>query len=191
MAAGAEEGNGTRRVHQIITCPFFEGREYDESAHMGLAVESLVGEVLEKYGFEPQKEFTWGRVVGHIDFYRQLKTRAEVVEVKNTGAMSYQHLMQLAVYKALVHAATGLPTLGFLIYTKFHKVIGDSFKIPDWVHDLEFVYIHLPIDSGVNYIRWADFRALYKKPIAGPYCVRCFRKECPARRAVVGGSQYS
>jgi hypothetical protein len=185
MTSNTDTYEGKKRVHKIITCPSFEGREYDEVGNMGYAVESLVGEVLEKYGFRPQVEFTWGNVVGHIDFYRQVGNRAEVVEVKNTGAMSYQHLLQLAVYKALVYAVTGLPTLGFLIYTKFHKVIGDSFKTPEWVHDLEFVYIHLTLDSGMNYINWASFRATYKKPISGPYCIRCLRRDCPARRAVV------
>jgi hypothetical protein len=185
MPVGGEAPEGVRRVHQVITCPFFEGREYDENYHMGHAAEDVIGEVLERHGFRPQAEFTWGRVQGHIDFYRQVRGRAEVVEVKNTGAMTYQHLLQVALYKALVHAVTGLPTLGFLIYTKFHKVIGDSPRTPEWVHDLEFVYIHLPIESGANYIHWADFRALYKKPIAGPYCIRCLKKDCPARRAVV------
>jgi len=185
MSAEAGQDGGTRRVHQIITCPFFEGREYDENAHMGHAAESVIYEILEKYGFKAQEEFVWGHVTGHIDFYRQVRDRAEVVEVKNTGHMSYQHLLQLAVYKSLVHKTTGLPTLGFLIYTKFHKVIGDSPVTPDWVHDLGFVYIHLPIESGAHYIHWADFRASYKKPIAGPYCMRCLRKDCPARRAVV------
>jgi hypothetical protein len=185
-AGGASE---RRRVHQIISCPFFEGTEYDESNHMGHAAESVVWEVLEKYGFQPQKELVWSRLEGHIDFYRHFKDRAEVVEVKNTSHMSYSHILQLALYKALVYAATGLPVLGYLVYTKFHKVIGDSPKTPDWVHDLEFVYIHLPIESGVHYIRWADFRASYKKPIAGPYCLRCLRWDCPARKVIKGGNQ--
>jgi len=48
MLANGEAQHGRRRVHQIITCPLFEGREYDENVHMGYAAESLVGEVLER-----------------------------------------------------------------------------------------------------------------------------------------------
>jgi hypothetical protein len=187
MSGGAEEARDRRRVHQIITCNFFEGREYDEANHMGHAAESAIGEVLERHGFKPQHEVVWGRVEGHMDFYREVRDRAEVVEVKNTGHMSYQHLLQLAVYKALVHASTGLPVLGFLIYTKFHLIIGDSPTVLEWVRDLGFVYIHLPIESGAHYINWAGFRAAYKKPIAGPYCLRCAKWDCPARRAVSAG----
>jgi hypothetical protein len=46
MMGEVEEVRDKRRVHQIITCPFFEGREYDEVNHMGFAAESAVGEVL-------------------------------------------------------------------------------------------------------------------------------------------------
>jgi len=180
-----------KRVHELMMCPQFLNRTYDESRHGGHAVEAILDEVFSRYGFEAQKEVEYGGIVGHPDFVRVVDQYVEFIEVKNTGRMSYLHIIQASMYKSLLYKVYGKPVLGYLLYAKFRAVLGDSPIIPKWVKDLGMQYIFLPLDGGENYINWGLFRVSYKSKLAGPYCANCQNSECKIRHIIISGPSSS
>jgi len=176
-----------KRVHELITCPQYQNGEYDESKHGGHAAEAILEESLVRYGFEAQKEIQFNGIVGHPDFVKMTDSYIEFIEVKNTGQMSYTHVLQASMYKSLLHKIYNKPVLGYLLYVKFRAVFGDSPIVPKWVQDLGMNYIFLPIDGGNNYVNWGLFRLTYKSKIAGPYCVNCKNTECKIKHIIING----
>ena len=176
-----------KRVHEIIACPQFQDGTYDESKYGGHAVEAILAEVLEKYGFEAQKEVSYENIVGHPDFVRVADQYVEFIEVKNTAQVSYLHVVQASMYKSLLYKVYNKPVLGYLLYVKFRVVLGDSPIVPKWARDLGVRYVFLPLDGGENYVNWGLFRLSYKSKIAGPYCVNCRNSECRIRPIIING----
>jgi hypothetical protein len=180
-----------KRVHEIITCPYFRNGAYDESKHGGHAAEAMLAEVLERYGFSGQVEIEYKDIVGHPDFVKTTDSYIEFIEVKNTGQMSYSHILQASMYKSLLHKIRNVPIIGYLLYVKFRTVFGDNPITPAWVRDLGMQYVFLPIDAGGNYVNWGLFRLSYKSKIAGPYCANCKNTECKIRGVVINGPSNS
>jgi hypothetical protein len=176
-----------KRVHELITCPQFQNSAYDEVKHGGHAAEAMIAEVLEKYGFSAQVEIEHKGIVGHPDFVKTTDSYIEFIEVKNTGQMSYSHILQASMYKSLLHKIRNVPIIGYLIYVKFRTVFGDNPITPRWVNDLGMQYVFLPLDGGVNYVNWGLFRLSYRSKIAGPYCVNCRNSECKIRPIIING----
>ncbi len=172
-----------RRVTEIILCPQYTGPEYDEVRYNGHAVEAVLFEHLVKYGFQPQVEIKYRDIVGHVDFLREGESYIEILEIKNTAAVKYTHVLQLAMYKSIAGAVYNKPVVGHLIYTKFEAVLGEAPVRPAWVPQ-DWKYIHLDVDSGMHYVNWGLVRASWKSRISGPYCITCQTKGCPIRAAV-------
>jgi hypothetical protein len=180
-----------RRIHELTVCPQFQNGTYDESRHGGHAVEAILDDILSRYGFEAQKEVEYGNIVGHPDFVRVADQYVEFIEVKNTGQMSYSHVLQASMYKSLLYKVYNKPVLGYLLYVKFRVVLGDSPLTPKWIKDLGVRYIFLPLDGGENYVNWGLFRASYKSKLAGPYCINCRNSECKIRHIIINGPSSS
>ena len=180
-----------RRVHEITTCPYFQNSVYDEVKHGGHAAEAMLAEVLSEYGFEAQKEIEHRGIVGHPDFLRISNEYIEFIEVKNTGQVSYAHILQASMYKSLLYKIYNKPVIGYMLYVKFRVVFGDSPLVPRWVNDLGMQYVFLPLDGGVNYVNWGLFRLSYRSKIAGPYCVNCRNSECKIRPIIINGPNNS
>jgi len=176
-----------KRVHELLTCPQFQNEAYDESRHGGHAAEAMLAEVLERYGFSAQVEIEYKSIVGHPDFVKTTDNYIEFIEVKNTGQMSYAHILQASMYKSLLHKIRNVPVVGYLLYVKFRTVFGDSPITPRWVQDLGMQYVFLPIDAGTNYVNWGLFRSSFKSKLAGPYCVNCRNTECKIRGVIING----
>jgi hypothetical protein len=181
----------TKRVHQLITCPQIINGEYDESKHGGHAAEVMLAEVLEKYGFSAQVEIEYKGIVGHPDFVKTTDNYIEFIEVKNTGQISYSHILQASMYKSLLHKIRGVPIIGYILYVKFRVVFGDSPIVPKWVQDLGMQYVFLPLDAGANYVNWGLFRLSYKSKLAGPYCAYCRNADCKIRHIILNGPNNS
>lgn len=180
-----------KRVHELITCPQYQNGEYDESRHGGHAVEAILEESLKRYGFEAQKEITYQNIIGHPDFVRIADSYIEFVEVKNTGQVSYTHVLQASMYKSLLHKIYNKPVLGYMLYVKFRTVFGDNPTTPSWVKDLGMNYVFLSLDAGTNYVNWGLFRLSYKSKLAGPYCVYCRNADCKIRHIILNGPNNS
>ena len=178
----------SKRVHELITCPYFQNGAYDESRHGGHAAEVVLAEILSQYGFEPQREVEYKGVVGHPDFVRISNEYIEFIEVKNTGQASYLHLLQASMYKSLLYKVYNKPVVGYLLYVKFRVVLGDNPIVPKWVQELGMQYVFLPIDGGANYVNWGTFRASFRSRLAGPYCAICKNSECKIRGIIISGS---
>jgi hypothetical protein len=176
-----------KRVHEIVTCPQFQNGTYDESRHGGHAVEAVLAEVLEKHGFSAQVEITYKDIVGHPDFVKTTDNYVEFIEVKNTGQMSYLHILQASMYKSLLHKIRNVPIIGYILYVKFRVVLGDNPVTPRWVQDLGMQYVFMPLDAGNNYVNWGLFRVSFKSKLAGPYCVNCRNTDCGIRHIILNG----
>jgi hypothetical protein len=176
-----------KRVHELITCPQIVNGTYDESRHGGHAAEALLGKALAKHGFRPQVEIEHRGVVGHPDFVKIDDEYIEFIEVKNTGQISYTHVLQASMYKSMLHKIHNKPVIGYMLYVKFRTVFGDNPTVPSWAKDLGMNYVFLPIDGGENYVNWGVFRTSFKSKLAGPYCIHCRNTECKIKQVILNG----
>lgn len=170
------------RVHKIIRCPQYTNDEYDEVRYNGYGTEHSVYSVLKHHGFEAQKELKYGPVEAHVDFFKD-GDYIEFVEVKNTSAVSYLHLLQVSMYKSLISQIYNKPVLGYLWYTKMKFVLGESVYRPQWLPDYVF-YIFTNFEAGQNYVNYGILRSSYKATIAGPYCISC-KAQCKIKSVIL------